>query len=85
MMDMRELESRRAAVAFWTLLSAVIVTTLAAVIGHLSPAFLSLDACDACGYLACGLIATAHALPLAAGVMRVMRTPIPLTLVAERA
>jgi len=82
---MRDLESRRAAVAFWTLLSAVVVTTLATVIGNLAPAVLSADACDACGYLAFGLIATAHALPLAAGMIRVVRTPVPLTLVAERA
>jgi len=60
---MRDLESRRAAVAFWTLLSAVVVTTLATVAGNLAPALLPSDACDACGYLAFGLIATAHAWP----------------------
>jgi len=82
---MRDLESRRAAVAFWTLLSAVVVTTLATVAGNLAPALLPSDACDACGYLAFGLIATAHALPLAAGLVRVARAPAPLRLVSSEA
>jgi len=82
---MRELENRRAAVAFWTLLSAVVVTTLATVAGNLAPVLLSPDACDACGYLAVGLVATAHALPLAAGLVRVARAPILLRLVGSEA
>jgi hypothetical protein len=64
--DMRDLDRRPAAIAFWTLLRAVVVITLASVIGHLAPALLSSDTCDACGCFALGLLATAHALPLAA-------------------
>jgi len=66
---MRDLDRRRTAVAFWTLLSAVVAITLASVIGHLAPALLSSDAGDACGCLALGLVALAHGVPLAAGLV----------------
>jgi hypothetical protein len=82
---MRDLESRRAAVAFWMLLGAVIVTALATVIGNLAPAVLPLDACDALGFAALALLAMAHALPLAAGLVRLVRAPVPLRLVSGEA
>jgi len=81
---MSELGSRRAAVAFWTLLGAVAVTTLATVTGNLAPAILSRDACDALGFIALGLGFTAHALPLVAGLIRISR-PVPLQLVSGEA
>ena len=82
---MRDLESRRAAIAFWTLLGAVTVTTLATVAGNLAPASLPPDACDALGFLALALLVTAHVLPLVAGLVRIGRTPVPLPLVSREA
>jgi hypothetical protein len=82
---MKELEGRRVAVAFWTLLGAVVMTVLATVTGNLMPAALSLDTRDALGYVALGLIAAAHALTLAAGLTRLARPPVSLRLAGERA
>ncbi|MDB5360012.1 MAG: hypothetical protein JWO51_1309 [Rhodospirillales bacterium] len=76
---MSDLESRRAAVAFWTLLGAVAVTTLATATGNLAPGVLSPDARDALGFIALGLAFAAHALPLVAGLIRISR-PVPLQL-----
>jgi uncharacterized membrane protein len=85
MSEMGDLESRRAAVAFWTLLSAVAITVLATVIGNLARSILPPDASDALGFMALGLLATAHALPLAAGLVRVVRTAVPLALASGEA
>jgi hypothetical protein len=76
---MNDLENRRAAVAFWTLLGAVAVTTLATVTGNLAPGALSPDARDALGFVALGLAFAAHALPLISSLIRVSR-PVPLQL-----
>lgn len=82
---MRDLDSWLAAVAFWTLLGAVAVATLATVTGNLAPAALPHDACDAFGFMALGLLATAHALPVAVGLTRALRTPAPLALASGEA
>jgi hypothetical protein len=71
--------------AFWTLLSAVVVTTLAIVIGNLAPAVLSHNGCDAFGYLAFGLIAMAYTVPLAVGAMQAARTAFLPPLVPKQA
>jgi len=77
---MKDLEGRRAAAAFWALLAAVTVTVLASVAGHLAPALLPLTTCDTLGLVALGLALAAHALPLAAGLTRLARPPVPLQL-----
>ena len=77
---MKDLEPRRAAVAFWTLLASVVVTVFAGAIGNLAPALLPLTACDALGLVALGLAFVAHGLPLAAGLTRLARPPVPLQL-----
>jgi len=74
-------ECRLAAAALWTLLSAVVVTTLATAAGNLAPALLGPGARDALGLAALGLILLAHALPLAAGLVRPSRPPAPVPLV----
>lgn len=82
---MGDLASRRASVAFWTLLSGVVVTVLATVIGNLAPAALPSGLRDVLGYMALGLMALAHVLPVIAGLTRLVRPPVPLRLVPERA
>jgi hypothetical protein len=82
---MRDLGSRRAAVALWMLLGAVAVATLTIVIGNLAPAALPHDACNALGFVTLGLLATAHVLPVAAGLARALRAPAPLALAAGEA
>ena len=77
---MKDLEPRRAAVAFWTLLASVVVTVFAGAIGNLAPALLPLTTCDTLGLVALGLALAAHALPLAAGLTRLARPPVPLQL-----
>ncbi len=77
---MKDLEGRRVAVAFWTFLASVAVTVLASVTGNLMPAALSPEGCDALGFLALGLALAAHTLPLAAGLTRLARPPVPLQL-----
>ena len=78
---------RQAAVAFWALLGAVGVITLAAVAGNLAPALLPAGPRDALGLMALGLIFAAHVLPPAAGLARLARPPasVPLGLVGGEA
>ena len=77
--------SRPAAVALWILLAAVVVTALATVVGHLAPALLPAGPRDALGLAALGLVFVAHALPLAAGLVRVAPVPVALSLLGGEA
>jgi hypothetical protein len=61
---MRNLASRRVAVAFWTLLGAVAFIVLAPVAGPLVPAALAVDGSNAMGVAALFLLSVAHVLPL---------------------
>lgn len=75
---MRELEGRHLVVAFWTLLAAAVVITLASVVGNLKPGLLPPDVLDIFGLLALGLVFGAHVLPPIAALFHILRTLAPL-------